>query len=147
MFLHIENIELLHKNAHNLYFESAAMIVTLVSVGKYLEGLSKKQTSLAIEELVGLLPKVVIKKVENELIETKLEDVQVGDLIYLKTYEFVALDGVIIEGESFFDESSITGESKLVHKKENELRKFILMHKEKRYESLVLSSLRRPKAY
>ena len=109
-----------HHYSMNLYFESAAMIVTLVSVGKYLEGLSKKQTSLAIEELVGLLPKVVIKKVENELIETKLEDVQVGDLIYLKPYEFVALDGVIIEGESFFDESSITGESKLVHKKESD---------------------------
>ena len=109
-----------HHYSMNLYFESAAMIVTLVSVGKYLEGLSKKQTSLAIEELVGLLPKVVIKKVENDLIETKLEDVQVGDLIYLKPYEFVALDGVIIEGESFFDESSITGESKLVHKKEND---------------------------
>ena len=109
-----------HHYSMNLYFESAAMIVTLVSVGKYLEGLSKKQTSLAIEELVGLLPKVVIKKVENELIETKLEDVEVNDLIYLKPYEFVALDGVIIEGESFFDESSITGESKLVHKKEND---------------------------
>ena len=109
-----------HHYSMNLYFESAAMIVTLVSVGKYLEGLSKKQTSLAIEELVGLLPKVVIKKVENDLIETKLEDVEVNDLIYLKPYEFVALDGVIIEGESFFDESSITGESKLVHKKEND---------------------------
>lgn len=109
-----------HHYSMNLYFESAAMIVTLVSVGKYLEGLSKKQTSLAIEELVGLLPKVVIKKVENDLIETKLEDVKVNDLIYLKPYEFVALDGVIIEGESFFDESSITGESKLVHKKEND---------------------------
>ena len=109
-----------HHYSMNLYFESAAMIVTLVSVGKYLEGLSKKQTSLAIEELVGLLPKVVIKKVENDLIETKLEDVEVNDLIYLKPYEYVALDGVIIEGESFFDESSITGESKLVHKKEND---------------------------
>ena len=110
-----------HHYSMNLYFESAAMIVTLVSVGKYLEGLSKKQTSLAIEELVGLLPKVVIKKVDNELIETKLEDVEVNDLIYLKPYEFVALDGVIMEGESFFDESSITGESKLVHKKENDV--------------------------
>ena len=109
-----------HHYSMNLYLESAAMIVTLVSVGKYLEGLSKKQTSLAIEELVGLLPKVVIKIVETDLIETKLEDVQVNDLIYLKPYEFVALDGVIIEGESFFDESSITGESKLVHKKEND---------------------------
>lgn len=110
-----------HHYSMNLYFESAAMIVTLVSVGKYLEGLSKKQTSLAIEELVGLLPKVVIKKIENDLVETKLEDVEVNDLIYLKPYEFVALDGVIIEGESFFDESSITGESKLVHKKENDV--------------------------
>ena len=104
----------------NLYFESAAMILTLVSVGKYLESLSKKQTALAIEELIGLLPKVVSKKVGNELIDTKLEDIEIDDLIYLKPYEFVAIDGVIQEGESFIDESSITGESKLVHKKIND---------------------------
>ena len=104
----------------NLYFESAAMIVTLVSVGKYLESLSKKQTSLAIDELVGLLPKVVTKKENDELVEVKLDDVQVNDLIYLKPYEFVALDGEVIEGDTYVDESSITGESKLVHKKEND---------------------------
>lgn len=115
-----KDLDSAHHFSMNLYFESAAMIVTLVSVGKYLEGLSKKQTSLAVEELVGLLPKVVTKKVNDELIETKLEDININDLIYLKPYEFVALDGVIIEGNSFFDESSITGESKLIHKKEDD---------------------------
>lgn len=106
--------------SHNLYFESAAMIVTLVSVGKYLESLSKKQTSLAIEELVGLLPKVVNKKVEDELIETKLSEIKVDDLIFLKPFEFVAIDGVIVEGSTYVDESSISGESKPVFKKEND---------------------------
>ena len=101
----------------NLYFESAAMIVTLVSVGKYLESLSKKQTSLALEELVGLLPKVVTKIINNDYVETKLEDIEVNDLIYLKPYEFVAFDGVIVEGETFIDESSMTGESTLIYKK------------------------------
>ena len=117
-------IALINNNEHlameysmNLYFESAAMILTLVSVGKYLESLSKKQTSLAVEELVGLLPKVVYKKIDNDLIETKLEDIEIDDIIYLKAYEFVALDGIIIEGDTYIDESSITGESKLVHKK------------------------------
>lgn len=117
-------IALINNNEHlameysmNLYFESAAMILTLVSVGKYLESLSKKQTSLAVEELVGLLPKVVYKKIDNDLIETKLEDIEIDDIIYLKPYEFVALDGIIIEGDTYIDESSITGESKLVHKK------------------------------
>ncbi len=104
----------------NVYFESAAMILTLVSVGKYLESLSKKQTSLALEELVGLLPKFVSKKVENELVDTLKEEVEIGDILYLKPYEFVALDGVINEGETLVDESSITGESKLVLKKKND---------------------------
>ena len=120
-------IALINNNEHlameysmNLYFESAAMILTLVSVGKYLESLSKKQTSLAVEELVGLLPKVVYKKIDNDLIETKLEDIEIDDIIYLKPYEFVALDGIIIEGDTYIDESSITGESKLVHKKVND---------------------------
>ena len=105
-----------HHYSMNLYFESSAMIVTLVSVGKYLESLSKKQTSLAIEELVGLLPKVVSKKVNEELIDTKLNDIEINDLIYLKPYEFIAIDGEVIEGETYIDESKVTGESKLIHK-------------------------------
>jgi len=111
---------LAHEYSMNLYFESAAMILTLVSIGKYLESLSKKQTSLAVEELVGLLPKVVNVKKDNDLIETKLSDVEVDDYVFLRPYEFVALDGIIIEGDTFVDESSITGESKLIHKKEND---------------------------
>lgn len=115
-----KDLESAMHHSMNLYFESSAMIVSLVSVGKYLESLSKKQTSLAIEELVGLLPKVVSKKINDELIDTNLNDIEIDDLIFLKPYEFVAIDGVIIEGETFIDESSITGESKLVHKKVND---------------------------
>ena len=111
-----KDLDSAHHYSMNLYFESSAMIVTLVSVGKYLESLSKKQTSLAIEELVGLLPKVVSKKVNEELIDTKLNDINIDDLIYLKPYEFIAIDGEVIEGETYIDESKVTGESKLIHK-------------------------------
>lgn len=114
------NNEMAMHYAHNLYFESAAMILTLVSIGKYLESLSKKQTSLAIEELVGLLPKVVNKKIGDDLIEVKLSEIKVNDLIFLKPFEFVAIDGVIVEGSTYVDESSISGESKPVFKKEND---------------------------
>ena len=114
------NNEMAMHYAHNLYFESAAMILTLVSIGKYLESLSKKQTSLAIEELVGLLPKVVNKKIGDDLIEVKLSGIKVNDLIFLKPFEFVAIDGVIVEGSTYVDESSISGESKPVFKKEND---------------------------
>ena len=101
----------------NLYYESAAMIVTLVSVGKFLEGLSKKQTTKALEFLINMVPKTVLKKDGEEFVEVLKENVAVGDIVLLKPYTNVALDGVIIEGTSHFDESSLTGESILLSKK------------------------------
>ena len=101
----------------NLYYESAAMIVTLVSVGKFLEGLSKKQTTKALESLINMVPKTVLKKDGDEFVEVLKENVAVGDIVLLKPYTNVALDGVIVEGTSHFDESSLTGESILLSKK------------------------------
>lgn len=102
----------------NLYYESAAMILTLVSVGKFLEGLSKKQTTKALELLINMVPKTVLKKVGDDFEEVLKENVGVGDIILLKPYSNVAIDGVIIDGASHFDESSLTGESVLISKKE-----------------------------
>lgn len=102
----------------NLYYESAAMILTLVSVGKFLEGLSKKQTTKALELLINMVPKTVLKKVGDNFEEVLKENVGVGDIILLKPYSNVAIDGVIIDGASHFDESSLTGESVLISKKE-----------------------------
>ena len=101
----------------NLYYESAAMIVTLVSVGKFLEGLSKKQTTKALESLINMVPKTVLKKDGDEFVEVLKENIAVGDIVLLKPYTNVALDGVIVEGTSHFDESSLTGESILLSKK------------------------------
>lgn len=101
----------------NLYYESAAMIVTLVSVGKFLEGLSKKQTTKALDSLINMVPKTVLKKDGDEFVEVLKENVAVGDIVLLKPYTNVALDGVIVEGTSHFDESSLTGESILLSKK------------------------------
>ena len=102
----------------NLYYESAAMILTLVSVGKFLEGLSKKQTTKALESLINMVPKTVLKKVGDDFEEVLKENIGVGDIILLKPYSNVAIDGVIIDGASHFDESSLTGESVLISKKE-----------------------------
>ena len=106
-----------HSYSMNLYYESAAMILTLVSVGKYLEGLSKKQTTKALESLINMVPKTVLVLRNEEFVEVNKENVQIGEIILLKPYTNVALDGVIVEGTSHFDESSLTGESILLTKK------------------------------
>ena len=106
-----------HSYSMNLYYESAAMILTLVSVGKYLEGLSKKQTTKALESLINMVPKTVLVLRNEEFVEVNKENVQIGEIVLLKPYTNVALDGVVIEGTSHFDESSLTGESILLTKK------------------------------
>lgn len=101
---------------HALYFDSAAMILTLVSVGKFLEGLSKKQTTKALDLLMELVPDSVLKKVNDHFELVSIESVQVGDILEINPYELIPLDGKVIEGSSNIDESSVTGESMLVYK-------------------------------
>ncbi|WP_196594435.1 heavy metal translocating P-type ATPase [Pectinatus sottacetonis] len=100
----------------NLYFESAGMILTLITVGKYLEAKSKGKTSEAIKKLVKLTPKTatVLRNGVEQII--KAEDIIVGDVFIVKPGETAAVDGIVIEGESFFDESTVTGESVPVRK-------------------------------
>lgn len=101
---------------HQLYFESAAMIVTLISVGKYLESRSKRKTSDAISKLVALAPDTVTLKKDGLEIEVPVEQVAVGDLIVVKAGGRIGVDGKIVEGQGSLDMSSLTGESLPVDK-------------------------------
>jgi len=110
------DMDKLHHFASNLYFESAAMILTLITLGKFLEARAKGKTSEAINKLMDLTPKTatVIRAGIEQQIPT--EQLQVGELIIVKTGESTPVDGVITEGNAFIDESAITGESIPVEK-------------------------------
>ncbi|NLJ34234.1 MAG: heavy metal translocating P-type ATPase [Firmicutes bacterium] len=107
---------LVERYYHDLYFESAAMILTLITVGKFLEARSKGRTSEAIKKLMDLAPKMarVVREGKEELIP--VEEVQLGDIISIKPGDSLPVDGTIIEGKSFVDESALTGESIPVEK-------------------------------
>ena len=100
-----------HEYAMNLYFESAATILTLVTVGKWLEEKSKRRTGSEIEKLLKLAPDKVTKEVDGEQIVVPVSQVAVGDIIVVKQGEYIPVDGVITEGSSFVDKSAVTGES------------------------------------
>lgn len=114
------NLELVDEYRHNLYFESAGMILTLVSFGKYLESMSKKKTTNAITKLIGLAPKTarVLKDEEEVVIEAK--DVNVGDIVIVKKGDLIPVDGKVIEGSASIEEANITGESMPVLKNKND---------------------------
>mgnify|MGYP002770471158 FL=1 len=114
------NMELVHQYSHDLYFESAGTILTLITVGKYLETKSKGKTSEAITKLMNLAPKTVtvVRDGKEQVIDAA--DVVQGDIFMIKPGESVAVDGVIVEGKSSFDESAITGESIPVLKQEGD---------------------------
>ena len=105
------DLGLVDEYRHNLYFESAGMILTLVSFGKYLESLSKKKTTNAIAKLIGLAPKTarVLKNNEEVVIEAK--DVLVNDIVIVKKGDLVPVDGKVIDGSASIEEANITGES------------------------------------
>ena len=106
-----------HAFVHQLYFESVAVIITLVLLGKYLEGSAKGRTSQAIQSLLELVPSqaTVIRYGEAVTIDT--EDIRVGDIIRIKPGERMPVDGLVTEGQTFVDESMMTGESVPIEKK------------------------------
>ncbi|MBE6104368.1 MAG: heavy metal translocating P-type ATPase [Erysipelotrichaceae bacterium] len=114
------NHELLHKTAHNLYFESAAMIVALITVGKMLEAISKGRTTNALKGLMKLAPKTAVIEVSGELKEVDIDEVQIGDIFAVKPGESIPVDGVIIEGSTSVNEAALTGESIPVDKTVND---------------------------
>lgn len=99
-----------------LYFESAAVILTLITLGKYLEAVSKGKTSQAIKALMGLAPKTAIIERNGRELEVPIEEVVVGDLVLVKPGEKLPVDGEVVEGSTAIDESMLTGESIPVEK-------------------------------
>lgn len=110
------DVELVHEYAHALYFESAAMILTLVTVGKYLEARSKSKTGDALGKLVDLAPKtaVVLRGGVEQTIPA--EQVVAGDIVAIRPGEGIPVDGVVTEGHGYVDQAAITGESIPVEK-------------------------------
>ncbi|MCC7231273.1 MAG: copper-translocating P-type ATPase, partial [Fimbriimonadaceae bacterium] len=106
-----------HHQSEGIYFETAAAIVTLILTGRYLESRSKGRMSSAIQKLMGLAPKTAIRWENGNEVEVPLESVRVGDQLRVRPGEKLAVDGVVREGESFVDESMLTGEPVPIHKK------------------------------
>lgn len=114
--LAVSDHELVMKYSHSLYFESAATILTLITLGKYLEAKSKKKTSKALEKLMDLTPKTAIIEREGKEYAVLVDEVKAGDIVIVKPGGSIAVDGEIIEGNTTIDQSSITGESMPVEK-------------------------------
>ncbi len=106
-----DDMALVHQYAHDLYFESSAMIVTLVTVGKYLESRSKAKTSGALDKLVDLAPKTATVLREGAETVIPAQQVQAGDIVVIRPGESLPVDGVVTEGHGYVDQSAITGES------------------------------------
>lgn len=110
------NLEVLEHYSHELYFESSAMILTLVTVGKYLEARSKGKTSDALGKLVDLSPKTANVIRNGNEITVEAEDVKEGDTLIIRPGERIAVDGVVLNGNGYIDQSAVTGESLPVEK-------------------------------
>jgi len=111
------DMALVEQYSHDLYFESAGMILTLITVGKYLESRSKGKTSEAITRLMDLSPKTaILLTAEGQELEVPTEALKAGDIFLIKPGSLVPVDGTVLEGNSSIDEAAITGESIPVEK-------------------------------
>ena len=109
-FMGHSNMEAAHHFAMNLYFESAAMILTLITLGKYLEARAKGKTTSSLSKLMDLSPKMATRVEDGVEVQVPAASVRVGDVLMVRTGESVPVDGVVLEGEGSVDESVITGE-------------------------------------
>ena len=108
--------ETLHRYHHNLYFESAAMILTLVSLGKMLEHRAKSRAADAALALASMMPETAVAERDGELCELPLSELKVGDIVLVREGETIPADGVVVDGFGSVDESVISGESLPVEK-------------------------------
>ncbi len=104
--------------AHNLYFESSVMILTLINLGKYMEALSKGRTTDALKKLNSLAPQSALRETDGSVSEIDASEIRTGDILHVRPGSRVPADGVIIEGGGALDESMLTGESMPVYKTE-----------------------------
>ena len=107
-----------HEYVENLYFESAAIVIFFIKLGRYIDGISKDKTKEAIQKLVQITPKEAIVKVNGEEKKVTIDEIKKGDIVVSKPGEKIAVDGEIITGKAHLDESFITGESKPASKTE-----------------------------
>ncbi len=112
------DLETTHHYAMNLYFESAGMILTLITLGKFLEARAKGKTTDSLSQLMDLAPKMATRLEAGVEQKVPAKDVRVGDVLVVRTAEAVPVDGVVLEGEGSVDESVITGEPLPVSKRE-----------------------------
>ena len=111
-----QNTELLDAYRHNLYFEGAAMILTLVSLGKTLEGKAKSNAASAVKALSEMMPESASVLRDGKFCEIPISEIEIGDIVELRAGDTVAVDGVVIEGFGSMDESALSGESIPVEK-------------------------------
>lgn len=114
--LSVQDYNRLHQFGHDLYFEGAATILTLIALGKYFEIRAKGRTTDALNQLIQLAPKRALRWEAGAVTEVPIEAVQAGDFLIVKTGDAVPVDGVIVEGAGSLDESALTGESLPVDK-------------------------------
>lgn len=107
-----------HDLVHHLYFESAAIVIFFIKLGRYLDGMSKDKTKEAIQKLVQITPNKAIIKVEGKEKEVTIDEIKKGDIVVSHAGDRISVDGEIISGKAHIDESFITGESKPVSKQE-----------------------------
>lgn len=107
-----------HEYVENLYFESAAIVIFFIKLGRYIDGISKDKTKEAIQKLVQITPKEAVIKVNGEEKKVTIDEIKKGDIVVSKPGEKIAVDGEIITGKAHLDESFITGESKPTSKTE-----------------------------
>ncbi len=121
MLAFTDDVEVVHSWLHDLYFESAAMILTLVSLGKLLESGAKGKASDAIRALSTLSPKTATVLRDGKEFEVSVEEIRVGDVVRIRAGELVPVDGVVVSGAGSADESALTGESMPVEKAEGDV--------------------------
>jgi Cu+-exporting ATPase len=108
------------RSVNHLYFETAGVIITLIQLGKTLEAVSKGRTSEAIKKLMGLTPKTAVVLHGDVQAEIPVEEVEIGDILLVRPGEKIAVDGVVVSGNSSIDESMLTGESMPAEKKQGD---------------------------
>ena len=121
MIIMLVTRENLMERSMNIVFETSGMIPTLITIGKLLESISKGKTTNAIKALIELKPKIAHLVINNEIKDISSDDVKVNDIVLVRPGEYFPVDGIVVEGYSSVDESSLTGESLPIDKSVNDL--------------------------
>ncbi len=120
LYTSIYDSNLIASGMKNIYFEASSVIITFVLLGKYLEALSKKRTSSAIQSLLALRPQAATVLRDKKEVQIPIDEVVVGDIVIVRPGDKIPVDGIILEGYSAVDESMLTGESLPIDKKETD---------------------------